>query len=348
MKTLYRSIAIAAALISLFGCNMSSSKKAGAPAQAPVQAAPAEDPLVSVQEVHVRKVDQNKVYTSTVQANVVNNIAPQAGSRIVKVNVEVGDFVRQGQVLAEMDSNNLMQSRLKMRNDSTELTRLKALHEAGALSQSDYDQIKMAYEVSKRSYENLLENTILKSPVTGVVTARNYDKGDMYTMSQPLFTVQQIVPVKMYIGVSESEYTKVKPGQKVTLTTEAFPGRVFSGKVVRLYPVIDPATHTFKVEIRVDNADKALRPGMFAKVTLNLGVNSSVVVPDAAIVKQIGSGDRFVYVYDPATSAVDYRKVILGVRMGNEVEILEGLEDGAQIVTAGQIRLKDGVKVRLN
>ncbi|MCF0174888.1 MAG: efflux RND transporter periplasmic adaptor subunit [Bacteroidales bacterium] len=343
MKNIKLTIAFAAAVLTLAGCNLFSSKKADSAAQQTVS-----DPLVSVTTVHRQSVEQKKVYTSTVQANVINNIAPQSVGRILQINTEVGEFVTKGQVLAVMDANTLIQAKLKMKNDSTELTRLKALHEAGALSQSDYDNVKLAYEVSKRNYDNLLENTVLKSPIDGVITARNYDKGDMYSMSMPLFTVQQIVPVKLYIGVSESEYTKVKPGQKVTLTVEAFPGTTFDGEVIRLYPIIDASTHTFKVEIRVANRYKTLRPGMFAKVTLTFGTNNSIVVPDNAIVKQAGTGDRFVYVYNPADSTVDFRKVVLGVQKGTEVEILEGLSDGEQVVTAGQIRLKDEIKVRLN
>lgn len=347
MNNISKSFIVAAACLALVGCNMVSSKKNASQTASGTNSAVV-DPLVSVQVVNFQQVAQKKVYTSNVQANVVNNIAPQSAGRILKINVEVGDFVRKDQILAEMDANNLVQARLKMKNDSTELVRLEAMFQAGALSQSDYDNVRLAYEVSSRAYENLLENTILRSPIDGVVTARNYDKGDMYSMSQPLFTVQQIVPVKMYIGVSESEYTKVRPGQKVTLTVEAFPGKEFEGEVVRLYPVIDASTHTFKVEIKVANSSKQLRPGMFAKVTLNFGNNRSIVVPDSAIVKQAGSGDRFVYVYNPSDGTVDFRKVVLGVRIGTEVEILEGLADGEQVVTAGQIRLKDGVKVRLN
>lgn len=305
-----------------------------------------EIPVVAVKQVFAEDVPQTGVYTSTVQAYVKNNIAPQTAMRIKDIKVEIGDFVKKGQVVAEMDAINLQQALLQMVNDSTEYSRLKGLYEAGGLSRSDLDAMELKYNVSRSTYENLLENTVLLSPVDGVISARNYDRGDMFTMGQPIYTVEQITPVKLLIGISEVDYTKVHVGDKVRITVDAFPGKVFSGSISRLYPTIDPATHTFTVEVIVGNADRMLRPGMYAKVTVRFGVNRSVVVPDEAIVKQVGSGDRFVYVLNP-DSTVTYTKVVPGRRMDYTYEILSGIEDGATIVTEGQVRLKSGVRVRV-
>ena len=154
-----------------------------------------------------------------------------------------------------------------------------------------------------------------------------------------------VLPVKLLVGISETDYTKVHRGDKVEVTADAFPGRTFDGEINRIYPTIDPATHTFTVEIIVPNRDRVLRPGMFARVKVLFAVNRSVVVPDAAIVKQTGSGERFIYVLNPADSTVTYQNVDLGVRMDTEYEVLSGLKDGDMIVTEGQIRLKSGIKV---
>lgn len=311
--------------------------------------AEANDVVVSVSATQaVRKeVPQEEVYSSNVEAYVTNNIAPQTAGRIRKINVEIGDFVSAGQVLAEMDMLNLEQSRLKLINDSTELARLKALHEQGALSQADFEAAELGYKVSKFTYDNLVENTILKSPVSGVITARNYDKGDLYTMSMPLFVVQQITPVKVLVGVSETDYTKVKKGDAVSLTADAVPGTTFTGKVNRIYPTINPASHTFQVEVVVENRDRVLRPGMYAKVKLTFAVNNSVVVPDGAIVKQQGSGLRSVFVVK-ADKTVENRVVTLGRHtLDSEYEILEGLEEGETVVTKGLTALKNGSKVEV-
>ena len=332
---------VAAAVIMTAGCGNTSSKKSET---AEVVVA---DPTVSVAQVFVREVPQEAVYTSTVQAYVKNNIAPQMAGRITKINVEIGDFVKEGQILAEIDKAQLLQAQLQLQNQEVELQRLKSLYEEGGLSQSDYDAIQMQYNVLKTQVENLVENTTLRSPINGVVTARNYDVGDIYAMSMPIFTVEQIVPVKLLIGVSETDYSKVKKGDSVTVTADAIPDKTFYGKINRIYPTVDPATRTFTVEVKIDNAYKTLRPGMFARATVNFGSNNNVVIPDVAVVKQQGSGERFVYVLNE-DNTVTYKKVVLGRRMGGEYEVLEGLQDGDKIVIGGQIRLKDGVKVIVN
>ena len=199
---------------------------------------------------------------------------------------------------------------------------------------------------AKSNYDNVEENTILRSPITGYVTARNFDVGDMFSMSAPLFTVQQVVPVKLRVGISESEYTKVKKGDAVTLTVDAIPGKTFHGKIERLYPVIDAATHTFKAEVVVPNADKVLRPGMYARVLVNFGSRNSVVVPDQALVKQEGTGTRFIFVLQE-DGTVKYLPVKTGRHMGTEYEITEGLQDGWKVVVKGQAVLRDGVKVNV-
>ena len=334
---------IAGAVVAAAGCGNSGNKEAQQTASEVVK----ENPVVSVEQVHVREVPQIATYTSTVQAYVKNNIAPQMTGRITKINAEIGDFVKKGQILAEIDKAQLLQAQLQLQNKEVELQRLKSLYEAGGLSKSDLDAIELAYNVAKTQVDNLMENTILRSPIDGVVTARNYDAGDLYGMSAPIYTVEQIVPVKLLVGISESDYTKVKKGDAIEITADAIPGKVFYGKVEKIYPTIDPATRTFTVEVVVDNKYKTLRPGMFARVAVNFGSNNNVVVPDVAVVKQQGSGERFIYVLNE-DGTVTYQKVVLGRRMGAEYEVLEGLKDGARIVTGGQIRLKDGVKVTVN
>ncbi len=354
MKTIFRMICIASAAVAAVACG-GKNQEQSKPVAVDVT------PTVSVQQVTRRDVPQEVVYTTTVQAFVKNNIAPQSVNRIAEIMVEVGDNVRKGQVLAKMDSvqllqakNQLLQAELQMKNNEVEFGRLKDLFAAGGLSQSDLDAIELAYNasqlsynVAKKSYENLLENSVLLSPVNGVVTARNYDVGDMYGMSAPIFTVEQIAPVKLLVGVSESDYTKVHKGDAVVISADALPGEQFTGTINRIYPTVDPATRTFTVEVKVANPDKKLRPGMFARATVTFGVNNSIIVPDVAVVKQQGSGERFVYVLNQ-DGTVSYTKVVLGRRLGAEYEILEGLADGAYVVTGGQVRLKDGVKVNVN
>ena len=344
MKTIFKTMFIAGAVAVVAGCGSNANK-----AQEETAAVVVEEvaPTVAVAQVSVREVPQIATYTSTVQPYVKNNITPQAGGRITKINVEIGDFVKEGQVLAEIDKAQLQQAQLSLKNQEVELARLKSLYEAGGLSKSDLDAIELQYNVTKTQVENLLENTVLVSPINGLITARNYDVGDMCSLASPIFTVEQIVPVKLLIGISESDYSKVKKGDSVEVKAEAVPDKTFYGKVNRIYPTIDPTTRTFTVEVVIQNNYRTLRPGMFVRATVNFGVNNNVVIPDVAVVKQQGSGERFVYILNE-DGTVTYQKVVLGRRMGAEYEVLEGIEDGATIVTGGQIRLKDGIKVTVN
>ena len=320
------------------GSNNANSSSPAAPA--------AVTPNVEITQAVARDVPQESTYASTIQAYAVNNIMPQQGSRIRKINVEVGDYVYKGQVLAEMDRMQLAQLELQIQNDELEYERLKSLYQEGGVSQSDFETAELGYKVRKTNYENIKENTILRSPISGFITARNFDTGDMFSMSAPLFVVQQVVPVKLLVGISESEYTKVKKGDKVSLTVDALPGRSFAGKIERLYPTVDAATHTFKVEVSVPNTDKVLRPGMYARVTVNFGNLHHVVLPDQAVVRMEGTGQRFVYVLN-ADNTVSFVPVTLGRHIGSEYEITGGLAEGAQVVVKGQSTLKDGVTVNV-
>ena len=303
-------------------------------------------PNVEVAIAQAREVPQENTYAATVQAWAVNNIMPQSGGRIRKVNVEVGDYVVKGQVLAEMDRLQLEQMELQVQNDEIEYERLKGLYEEGGVSKSDFETAELGYKVRRTNLNNLRENTILRSPINGYVTARNFDAGDMFSLSAPLFVVQQVTPVKLLVGISESEYTKVAKGDEVSLTVDALPGRTFTGKVERLHPTMDAGTHTFKAEVRVPNTDRVLRPGMYARVTVNFGTRRSVVVPDQALVKQEGTGTRFIYVLQE-DGTVRYLPVKTGRHIGTEYEITEGLQDGQIIVVKGHAALRDGVKVNV-
>ena len=321
-------------------------QKSGAPAGGPMMGAADKTPVVSVAAAVLQRVPQDAVYSTSVQANAVNNIAPQSGGRIQKLNVEVGDFVSAGQVLAEMDRVQLDQAALRLKNDETELARVKQLYAEGGVSQSDFEALELAFKVSKSSFENLQENTILRAPVGGVVSARNYDRGDLYGMGQPIYTVQQITPVKLLVPISEADYTRVKRGDKVSLTADALPGKTFTGTIVRLYPTMDPGTHTFSAEVRVANEKRELRPGMYARVTVDFGARESVVVPDAAVIKQQGSGQRTVFVLN-GDDTVSIKVVEAGRHFGSQYEILSGLEAGEQVLTGGFANLKSGDKVEV-
>ena len=305
-----------------------------------------EKPTVKLATVTSRDVEQVGEFTATVEAEAKNNIAPTSPGRISRIFVEVGDYVRKGQKLVQMDAANLTQLKLQLDNQETEFKRVDELYKVGGASKAEWDAAKTNLDVRRSSYENLLENTQLVSPLDGVVTARNFDNGDLYTSTQtPVLVVQQITPVKLMVNVSEPNFPKVTKGMAVKVKLDVYEGEEFEGKVSLVYPTIDAATHTFPVEITLANANKRVRPGMFARVTMNFGSKNHVVVPDMAVVKRAGSGDRYVYVYN--NGKVSYNKVELGRRMGTEYELISGVDNNSQVVIAGQNRLADDVEVEV-
>ena len=302
-------------------------------------------PIVKLADVSARPVEQIQEYTATVEAEVKNNIVPQSPVRIERIWVEVGDRVNKGQKLVQMDAANLKQLKLQLENQEIEFKRIDELYKVGGVSKSEWDASKMTLDVRRTSYRNLLENTTLVSPISGVITARNYDNGDMYSGGTPVLVVEQITPVKLLINVSETYFIKVKKGAPVSVKVDVYGDREFTGRISLVYPTIDPATRTFPVEIKLDNKDGKVRPGMFARATINFGTADHVVVPDQAIVKQAGSGDRYVFVYKDGK--VTYNKVELGRRMDTEYELISGVENHARVVIAGQARLLNDMEVEV-
>lgn len=301
-------------------------------------------PYVKLASVRSESVDQLLVYSATIEGDIKNNIAPAAQIRIDNILVEVGDKVRKGQKLVQMNENSLKQLELQVQNLEMQFKRIDELYKVGGVSKADWDNVKMNLDVNRTAYENLVINTQLVSPIDGVVTARNYDNGDLYS-GLPVLEVQSIAPVKLTINVSEQYYSRVNVNDEVQIELDAYPGEKFTGKISLIYPTVDAGSHTFPVEIKAANKDLKLRPGMFARATLNLGSENHVVVPDIAIVKRVGSGDRYVYVYE--NGKVSYCKVELGQRMGDRYELLSGVPDNAQVVIAGQNKLIDGTEVEV-
>ena len=300
-------------------------------------------PMVQVDVAHKRSVDQTRTYTANVEADNVNNIAPGMSNRIERILVDVGDHVKRGQTLVTLDASTADQQRINLELSETEYNRAVELLNIGAGTQRAVDQLKAQLDAQRAQYQNTLTNTVLKSPITGVVTARNYDPGDM-TGAQPVLTVGQTTPnVKVVINVNESDLAVVKHGMTVDVTFDAYDGEKFTGRITRVAPALDITTRTFPVEVTVANNDERIRPGMFARVGINLGARDNVVVPDRAVVKQTGSANKYVYTYSNGTVA--YKKVELGQRLDDSFELLSGIADGDTVVIAGQVRLADGVAV---
>jgi len=330
-------LAMAGLLVLAASCG-DKSKKAGSVAE--------ELPQVKLATVTSQSVAQTDVYTATVESDVKNNISPNVAYRIERIYCEVGDNVRKGQLLVQLDASSLHQLKLQVDNQTVEYNRTKSLYEVGGASKTEYDNALTQLNVLNTQYRQLVQNTRLLAPISGVVTARNYDNGDMYA-GTPILTIEQTNPVKVIVNISELHYKDIRKGQKVDITLDAYEGEHFEGHVTVITPNVDPVTHTFPVEVTINNASQKVRPGMFARATVNYGSQSHVVIPDEALVKQIGAGDRYVYIYNPAEKTVSYSKVVLGRHLEDKYEIISGVTSGSQVVVAGHSRLADGRKVEV-
>ena len=299
---------------------------------------------VKIEQAQSKEIDRIYEFSTTVDAAVKNYIASAGGTRIEKIMVEVGDVVRKGQQLVKMESTQLATSLAQLDNLKIELERVKALYQSGGVSKQQLDQLQMQYDVAKKSAENLKDNIYLTSPINGIITARNFDNGDV-AAGQPILQVMQINPVKLKINIPESFYNNVKKGMQVKAKTEIFGEEEFAGTVSLIYPTIDPLTRTFTCEVKVNNANSKLKPGMFGRVELNLGKASTIMVSDKAIVKQSGSNDKYVFI--EKNGVVEYRKVQLGRRLEDKIEVINGVEDGENVVITGQSKLMDGTKVEV-
>ena len=316
-------------------------------------------PLVKVETVADGTVDAVSEYTATVEAFKTNNISSMTGNRIKRILVDVGSHVRAGQSLVILDDVSIDQQRMAidqqriaLANQRRDLERAKELVKIGGGTQQTVDQLQAQYDAqaraidaSNRSLRNMHENTVLTSPISGVVTVRNYDNGDL-PAGLPILVIEQQQPLKVIVNVNESDFPKVKVGMPVNVRFDTYEGESFSGQVHVIHPTIDPNTRTFQVEVTINNSGNKVRSGMFARVIFNFGSHRSVVLSDRAIQKQTGSGLRYVYTLE-SNGTVKFREVELGRRLENRYEVVSGVSPGMKVVTSGQSRLSDGAKVEV-
>lgn len=345
------------AVAAMAGVLMASCSK-GEKAQSPQTEKEDEAPLVKIEKVYESDVMQKGVYTSSVDADLINNISSSMPNRIKEIYVDEGMNVAAGQKLVVLDDVNIVtyetqvaNARANLDNVQTNYDRALQLYKIGGGTKQNVDAMetqlitaKNSLASAERTLKNARENTVLTAPISGVVTARNYDPGDM-TGALPILTIAKVNPVKVVCNISESEYSKVKKGMKVACTFDTYGDEEFEGTVTMISPTIDTNSRTFGIEITLPNANSRVLPGMFGRVTFNFGEERHVVVPDKAVVKQPGSGNQYVYVYKDGK--VSYNKVELGQRIGTTYEIISGVRDGDEVVVSGQAKLANGMEVRV-
>ena len=255
--------------------------------------------LTKTETAEFATVQLTEEFTSEIEPFRENDITPAAsGVHIDRILVEVGDPVREGQLIVTLDPTQYTQQLVQLKTVEDDYNRLLPVYEAGGIS------------------------------------------------AQPILHIMQIDPLKVIANISEQYFPNVKVGMPVELKVDIFPDQTFTGTVSLIYPALDPTTRTFKVEVKVPNARRTLRPGMYARTIFNMGQKEGVMVPDVAVQKQVGTAERFVYVIE-GDSVARRRRVDVGRQVGDRVDILSGVGADEAVAVTALSKLYDGAKVEI-
>lgn len=293
-----------------------------------------------------QEVSRQIELSTTLQGYDQMNISPSLTGLIEKIYVEVGDRVRKGDTLVRMDRNQLNTTRIAFANLQIEMNRVQMLLESEAISQQTYDQTKLSYDQTQETLRFLEENTFVRAQFDGVISAKTYEDGELYSGAQPILQLTKINELKAYVNVPETYYPLVKKGMQVNVYSDIYPGRAFPASIEIVYPTVDPASHTFTLKLRIPNSSELIRPGMYVSTVLDLGRTEALVVPYQAVLRLIGSNNRYVFVDEGGVAKRVF--VEIGERHDQTIEISsDSLRVGDRIVTTGQAKLVDGVKLNV-
>ena len=341
MNKAIRTVMIMAAVASLVACGGKGGEKAATTTKKEAE-------KVKVLTLESERIAKTLELSSTLEGYETMNISPSITGHIEHIYVEVGSRVQKGAMLVRMDQTQLNTTRINLASTKTELDRVTALKASGSVSEQVYDQTKAGYDqlVEAERFQN--ENTFVKAQFAGVISAKNFEDGEMYT-GAPILTLTQINRLKAIINIPETYFPKVKQGMKVEVESDIYPGEVFPATIEIVYPTVDPQSHTFQAKLNIPNNSEKIRPGMYVRTRLAVGEVDAIVVPYQSVLKLTGSNDRYVFVNDGGTAR--RVAVTLGQRFDDRIEVLpieeSAMKAGDQLVVTGQARLVDGDKLEI-
>lgn len=306
---------------------------------------------VEITKVKKEYIDREINAVGTLVAWKEANLGAQTTGRILKIYVEEGKRVKQGDLLFEMDDTQLAQAKIQLQVTKDNYERLKPLYETGSISKSQFDQVKAAYETAQKTYDLLLTNTQFRAPFDGVISGKKLNDGEVFLLAPggvgapSIVSLVQLNPVKLLVNISESDFSNIKLNQQVKITSDIYPNETFLGNISRINPTINPATRTFEIEVKIPNNNEKLRPGMFVRANISLGKSLGITIPRAAALKLIGTTNYYGFIVNnESAKRVD---LILGKDLNDKIEVLSGLNEGDLIVVTGQGLLKDGSKISI-
>lgn len=300
---------------------------------------------VSTRVLHAQQIEREISVSTNLQGYLTQNVAPSLTGKIEHIYCEVGDKKSKGNDLVRMDQTQYKTTKISLSNLEVEKNRVEQLLKSGSATQQQYDQIVTQYNSTKEQLEFLQANTYVKAPFSGVISAKNYEDGELYS-GQPILVLTQIDKLKALVAVPETYFPMFKAGMKLSLTSEIYPDKTFPATVEVVYPTIDASSHTFQVKIVIPNNKELLRPGMYVTTTIGLGKANAIVAPYQAVEKLVGANDRYVFINE--NGRAKRVSVELGQRFDQEIEIISPeVVDGVEMVVVGQHKLVDGVKINV-
>lgn len=313
---------------------------------------------VKIDQVTRQDISEYILANTTLDAERWVNVRSRTSGQVLEIVKEEGDRVETGSVLARLDAEvaslRVNQMGVAHREAQRNFERESKMHDRNLVSEERFENVKTQLERTKSQLEeaklNLSYKTIV-SPISGLVTIRNIEVGDMVTNNLEIFSVADFNPLLARIRVTEKDFGKITVGQKAKIIVEAIPGREFQGWVKMISPVIDPESGTIKVTVEIPGkGDEDLRPGMFASVYIITETHQKgLVIPKKALVLEGEGNQVFVYEKNEKTEVgkAIRQKIKIGFNDSDRLEVLSGLEEGQWVIIVGHEGLRPGSEVRL-
>lgn len=267
-------------------------------------------------------------------------VRPEVGGRIERIHFEEGGHVEAGQPLFSLDASlaraSLNEAEANLENSRRANARAAELAEEQLIARADYDQTRAAFAVDQArvaSARTSLSKMTLRAPFSGQIGLREVSVGDFVSIGQDLVTLVRMDPIEVDFSVPEGALPQLRSGQKISVTVDAFPGETFGGEVVAIAPVVDVNSRSVQLRAQIANPDFKLRPGQFAKLTLDTSEGGeAILIPEQALMQEGETRFVFTVVDGKAKKTV----VTTGRRVPGQVQVVEGLSAGDVVITAGQ------------
>lgn len=307
--------------------------------------------VVSVIPATEQTVQQHATYSGTLEAHRVVNAGSNSPARIEEIFVEEGDRVESGDPLFRMEENQLRQARIAHETARREYERLVPLAREGAVTRQQVEMAKSELDQATVNLEVLEENTLFRAPYGGVISERWFEPGELYSATPTesgapgILQLVQTDPLRLVVQVNESHLRHLQAGDSVRVQLDAWPDREFESRIERIFPTVDPGSRTARVEVQLENRDGDLRPGQFARVSLEISSVQGIVAPRAALLRGTSSDSRDVLFRVNQTGEAIRQVVEVGPKVDDQVIILDGLQEGDLVVVKGKQRLENGMRV---